>query len=160
VSHSLQDTFDKADREIVAAVQKLHIGAQVARFLRITLFAFIGALPALATGDLSWATLAPVITGALETEFRQLYPSLPLGGATGVVTSAIKTQATNVATAAVDNLIADAKARADQVAAALGLVKDATNAGVPVDSLEARLVPPEAVPPVEPVTAAPATPAA
>lgn len=100
---SLKSILDKVDREIVADVQRVHVGAQLYRFLRVALFAFAASLPlTIDKGTVSWAVLASLGAGALETAFRQLYPAFPLNKATSVVTNAVKEQATQLATAAIN----------------------------------------------------------
>lgn len=100
---SLKRILDKADKELVEDVQRLHIGAQVYRFLRVALFAFVTALPVtVSTGTLGWGAVASLGAGALETAFRQLYPAFPLDKTTSVVAHAVKEQATELATAAIN----------------------------------------------------------
>lgn len=98
---SLARILDKVDREVVADVQKVHVGAQVYRFLRIALFAFVASLP-VSTSHLGWSALGALGAGALETAFRQAWPAFPLDKATSVVTHAVKEQATQLATAAIN----------------------------------------------------------
>lgn len=106
---SLKQSLDKADRELVTAVQKMHVGAQVYRFLRIALFAFVASLP-IGTSNLGWSALGALGAGALETAFRQFYPAFPLGKTTSAVTRAVKDQATQLATAAINAQVEDYQA--------------------------------------------------
>lgn len=108
---SLKHILDKADRELVAAVQRVHVGAQIYRFLRVALFAFATSLPlTIDTNTLSWGVLASIGAGALETAFRQLYPAFPLAKSTSVVTQAVKDQATHLATQAINAAVEDHQA--------------------------------------------------
>lgn len=105
---SLKSILDKVDRQIVADVQKVHVGAQVYRFLRVALFAFVTSLPVtIDTNTLSWGVLASLGAGALETAFRQYKPSFPLDKTNGVVVQAVKEQATQLATAAINAAVED-----------------------------------------------------
>jgi hypothetical protein len=147
----IETTLDKADAQLVAAVRSLHIGTQVARFLRLTLFAFLAQLPtveaALGSKALGWSAIAAVIVGAAETGFRQAFPSFRLDSTASVVAEAVKSQATAIATGAVNTLLADAKTRQTQVESLLSTLKtsaaaEATKLGVPI-----------AEPPSEPASA-------
>lgn len=109
----LNQIFSKVDREVVDGVQRLHVGAQVYRFLRVALFAFVASLPlTIDTRTLGWGALGSLGAGALETAFRQLYPAFPLDKATGVVTRAVKDQATALATAAINEHVDNYQANA------------------------------------------------
>jgi hypothetical protein len=137
---SLKQIFNKVDREVVADVQRVHVGAQVYRFLRVALFAFLASLP-VHTGNLGWSALAALGAGALETAFRQLYPAFPLDKATSVVTHAIKEQATALATAAINAHVENYQASQATQAAVTAMLAQAGKSGQPVAAA------PDATPP-------------
>lgn len=127
---SLTRILDKADRELVADVQRVHVGAQMYRFLRVALFAFVASLPVTSsTGTLGWSVLASLGAGALETAFRQLWPAFPLDKATSVVTHAVKEQATQLATAAINAQVEDYKAGVATQNAITSFLAEATRKG-------------------------------
>lgn len=129
---SIKASLDRADREIVAEVQKLHVGAQVYRFLRIALFAFVGSLPlTIDTGTIGWGALVSLATGALETTFRQFYPAFPLGKTTSAVTQAVKDQATQLATAAINAHVEDYQAGLATQVAVSAMLAQAAKLGHP-----------------------------
>jgi hypothetical protein len=141
--------LDKVDRATVAEVQKLHVGAQVYRFLRVAAFAFLASLP-LGTSNLGWQALAAVGAGALETAFRQLYPSFPLDKATSVVTQAVKEQATALATAAINARVEDYRVGLAAQTAVTTMLAQAGKTAQAVAASE-----PQPVHAAEPPTAAP-----
>lgn len=133
---ALKDTFDKVEGEITAQLQTLHLTAQIGRFLRIAAFAFVSSLPvSVPSGRIGWAALLSLGAGALEAAYRQVKPALPISEATGTVATAIKTQAMQLATGAIDSVISEAKTRGEQVAATLGLLKSAQSAPAPTGTV-------------------------
>lgn len=133
---SLTRILNKADREVVDQVRRLHVGAQAYRFMRVALFAFLASLPVtIGSGKVGWGVLASLGAGALETAFRQQFPAFPLDKTTGVVVRAVKEQATQLATAAINAQVEDYKASLASQAAVTSMLAQARTvlaAGVPV----------------------------
>lgn len=152
---SLTRIFNKVDREVVAEVQSLHVGAQVYRFLRIALFAFIASLP-VDTSHLGWSALGALGVGAAETAFRQLWPAFPLDKATNVVTQAVKEQATALATAAINDHVANYQAGLATQAAVTAMLAQAKTPQPGPAAPGAEPAPPAGVP----VSASDSTPPA
>lgn len=147
---SLKLTLDKADRELVTAVQRMHVGAQVYRFLRIALFAFVASLP-ISTSHLGWSALGALATGSLEVAFRQFYPAFPLDKTTSAVTQAVKEQAMQLATAAINERVENYKdGLANQAAVAAMLAPAKTTGQTAGQAAQPPTPVPDAKPPAVP----------
>jgi hypothetical protein len=65
--------------EAAALIKAAHLGSQAARFARVAVFAVSSGVAAhLAVGGDGAVPLAALLTGALETAFRQVWPASPL----------------------------------------------------------------------------------
>lgn len=129
---SLKQSLDEVDRELVTAVQKMHVGAQVYRFLRLALFGIIsGVVAHWTTSGAMTVPTAAATAGALETAFRQFYPAFPLGGTTSAVTQAVKDQATQLATAAINAHVEDYQAGLANQAMVTSMLAEARKLGQP-----------------------------
>ncbi len=58
-----------------------HLQAQLLRFVRLTVLAFLGQLAVTGTENLGWKSLAALAVGAIEAAVRQIWPVAPLPAA-------------------------------------------------------------------------------
>lgn len=98
--------FDKLRHLGTAAAAELasaHTRTQVARFVRLALFALLAQFAATGGADFGWKTLAALAVGAAESAFRAVWPAFPADAVVNAVKGAI-TNAPAQASAATSSL--------------------------------------------------------
>ncbi len=76
---SVTDRIKTAEDRFAEAVVRAHVTSQALRFARVTAVAFAAQFALIGSGRLGWEAVASLLTGAVETAVRQLYPAVPIG---------------------------------------------------------------------------------
>lgn len=92
----IAEALADVERKIESEASAYHISGQVARFFRVAAFTVIASLlvslGSTNTVHVTWSVLAGVVTGAVETAFRQVWPTVSVDSAKSVAVHVVDEQ--------------------------------------------------------------------